>query len=367
MPLYSSLHSLTRGLQAGLTMQVEMMQFGTSLTPKQWKQAHRLVHYSMECFHHIQGKSTQQPTRTKWEPESRLRENTHSLAHRMRETLKQELQAILNLGVMEESCNDWGSPIALVPIRDGITQFCIGFWKFNDISKFNVYLMPQVDKLLDQLIAAWYITAIKLTKGCWQILLTLESREKNRVCDPPPCVLYQFQTVLFGLYGAPGYISEVNGTDPTAPLGACGSICRWCNGPQPDMGRVPRPCGCHVAVPLESRSNCKPSQVPYKEDWNHLPAVYPREGLNLATGGQGPGLAEVSISKQQNPGPQVSRISWILLMVFTSILFNYEPSHGFLKGDHPRRYTEAKNAPKHSMHPNILHVKGLPMPGTSLV
>lgn len=54
----------------------------------------------------------------------------------------------------------------------------------------------------------------------------------------------------FGLHGTPAMFQRT----------WC-SICGWCSGLQPDMGRGPEPCGFGVVVIPGSGYNCKPSQV----------------------------------------------------------------------------------------------------------
>lgn len=56
--------------------------------------------------------------------------------------------------------------------------------KGRAILKFDTHRLPWVDELLDQLEDAQYITTLDLMKGYWQILLTLESREKTAFATP---------------------------------------------------------------------------------------------------------------------------------------------------------------------------------------
>ncbi len=58
---------------------------------------------------------------------------------------------MLELGVIEELHNVWASPIFLVPKTDGSIRFCVDCRKVNAVSKFDAYLMPRVDELLDRL------------------------------------------------------------------------------------------------------------------------------------------------------------------------------------------------------------------------
>ncbi len=101
---------------------------------------------------------------------------------------------MLELGVIEPSRSEWCSPIVIVAKKDGTNRFCVDFRKVNAIAKFDAYPMPRVDKLLDRLGKARFISTLDLTKGYWQIPLTRSSREKTAFSTP---------AMPFGLHGAP--------------------------------------------------------------------------------------------------------------------------------------------------------------------
>ncbi len=112
-----------------------------------------------------------------------------------------ELEAMLEMGVIEESHSDWASPIVLVPKTDGSVRFCVDYRKVNAVSKFDAYPMPRVDELLDRLGTARFYSTLDLTKGYWQIPLSPLSKEKTAFTTP--FGLHQFVTLPFGLFGAP--------------------------------------------------------------------------------------------------------------------------------------------------------------------
>ncbi len=114
---------------------------------------------------------------------------------------KHKVEAMLEMGVIEESRSDWASPIVLVPKTDGSVRFCVDYRKVNAVSKFDAYPMPRVDELLDRLGTARFYSTLDLTKGYWQIPLSPLSKEKSAFTTP--FGLHQFVTLPFGLFGAP--------------------------------------------------------------------------------------------------------------------------------------------------------------------
>ncbi len=65
--------------------------------------------------------------------------------------VQSELEAMVEMVVIEESHSDWASLIVLVPKTDGSVRFCVDYRKVNAVSKFDAYPMPRVNELLDRL------------------------------------------------------------------------------------------------------------------------------------------------------------------------------------------------------------------------
>ncbi|KAL2103518.1 hypothetical protein ACEWY4_000386 [Coilia grayii] len=115
--------------------------------------------------------------------------------------LKDELDMMLELGVIEPSSSEWNSPIILVPKKDGHLRFCLDCRKVNAQSKFDPYPMPRVDDLVERLGKAKFLTTIDLCKGYWQVPLAEDSKELTAFRTP--FGHYQFTVLPFGLHGAP--------------------------------------------------------------------------------------------------------------------------------------------------------------------
>lgn len=90
----------------------------------------------------------------------KVNDNLGSLPRKMWEMVQQELQTMIERGVIEESHSEWRSPIMFIHKLDGLMWFCINFWKINTISKFNMYPMPRINELLGILEAAKYISTL---------------------------------------------------------------------------------------------------------------------------------------------------------------------------------------------------------------
>ncbi len=62
---------------------------------------------------------------------------------------KEEVQKMLDRGVIEPCQSSWASPVALVTKKDGTTRFCVDYRKLNDVTQKDAYPLPQIDDTLD--------------------------------------------------------------------------------------------------------------------------------------------------------------------------------------------------------------------------
>src|SRR4029434_8245823 len=115
--------------------------------------------------------------------------------------IRQEVETMLEMGIIEPSHSEWSCPIVLVPKKDGTMRFCMDFRKLNSISAFDPYPMPRVDELIDRLGCAKYLTTLDLSKGYWQVPLAADTKELTAFRTP--FGFYQYTMMPFGLPGAP--------------------------------------------------------------------------------------------------------------------------------------------------------------------
>jgi hypothetical protein len=83
--------------------------------------------------------------------------------------VKKQLQQLLEQGVIRPSTSPCGSPIIIVPKKDGTWRMCIDYRALNKITLKNRYPLPRIDDLLDQLQHAKYFTKMDLKSGYHQV------------------------------------------------------------------------------------------------------------------------------------------------------------------------------------------------------
>ncbi len=174
---------------------------GDHLSPSQLTDVARLQREFADVFSPRPGRTNLIQHHIETEPGVVVRSRPYRLPEHKKKVVQSELEAMLEMGVIEESRSDWASPIVLVPKTDGSVRFCVDYRKVNAVSKFDAYPMPRVDELLDRLGTARFYSTLDLTKGYWQIPLSPLSKEKSAFTTP--FGLHQFVTLPFGLSGAP--------------------------------------------------------------------------------------------------------------------------------------------------------------------
>jgi hypothetical protein len=83
--------------------------------------------------------------------------------------IKKQIQELLDKGVIMPRTSLCGSPIILVPKKDGTLCMCVDFRALNKITVKNSYPLPRIDDFLDQLKDAKYFNKLDLRSGYHQI------------------------------------------------------------------------------------------------------------------------------------------------------------------------------------------------------
>ena len=110
-------------------------------------------------------------------------------------------------GAISPSSSPWASLVVLVRKKDGSLRFCIGFRKHNAVTKPDVFLLPRIDDLLDQLGKSKFFSTLDLAAGYWQVQIHPSSKEKTPFITHKGS--YQFNVMPFGLRNAPAVFQRL--------------------------------------------------------------------------------------------------------------------------------------------------------------
>ena len=118
-----------------------------------------------------------------------------------RQTEKEEINNMLERGVIQASTSPWASPVVLVTKKDGSTRFCIDYRGLNDLTVKDAYPLPRIDDSLDALSGGKWFCTMDLMSGYWQI--EMESEDIPKTAFTTSQGLYEFKVMPFGLTNAP--------------------------------------------------------------------------------------------------------------------------------------------------------------------
>ena len=139
-----------------------------------------------------------------------IRQKPYRVPYSKREVLQEEIQKMLDCGVIRQSSSPWAAPIVLVDKKGGGVRFCVDYRKLNSVATFDSYPMPRVEELFETVGSAKVMTTLDLAKGYWQIPLDATSKEKTAFATPDG--LYEFEVMPFGLHSAPATFQRMVNT-----------------------------------------------------------------------------------------------------------------------------------------------------------
>ena len=121
--------------------------------------------------------------------------------------VKEEIDKLLEAGVIRNSHSSWSPPIIVVPKGDGGKHLVIDYRALNKVMKKFVWPMPKVEDVFSQLNSAKYFSTLDLRAGYHHIRLTAESIPKTAFTSP--FGKYEYVKVPFGLAQAPAYFQDL--------------------------------------------------------------------------------------------------------------------------------------------------------------
>ena len=121
--------------------------------------------------------------------------------------VKEEIDKLLEAGVIRNSHFSWSAPIIVVPKGDEGKRLVIDYRALNKVTRKFVWPMPKVEDIFSQLNGAKYFPTLDFSAGYHHIRLTTDSIAKTAFTSP--FGKYDYVKVPFGLAQAPVYFQEL--------------------------------------------------------------------------------------------------------------------------------------------------------------
>ncbi|UYV80221.1 hypothetical protein LAZ67_18002076, partial [Cordylochernes scorpioides] len=130
-----------------------------------------------------------------------IKHKPYRVSAKERTIIKDQIDEMLEEGIIRQSSSPWSFPVILVKKRDGKYRFCVDYRKLNEVTVKDVYPIPRIDDVMDTLQGSKYFSAIDLKSGYWQV--EIEERDKEKTAFTTAHGLYEFNVMPFGLCNAP--------------------------------------------------------------------------------------------------------------------------------------------------------------------
>ena len=126
-----------------------------------------------------------------------IRSKPYPVPYGMYDTMREELNSMLSMEIIEPSESPYSSPVVLLKKKDGGLRHCQDMRLVNKITKFSCESLPDPDSIYAKLTGDVYFSKLDFCKGYWQIPMAEDSKEITAFSTP--FGHYQFKKMPFGL------------------------------------------------------------------------------------------------------------------------------------------------------------------------
>ena len=132
-----------------------------------------------------------------------ISQKPYPMAMKHYQWVKEEINKLLEAGVIRNSHSSCLAPIIVVPKGDGGKRLIIDYRALNKVTRKFLWPMPEVKDIFSQLNGAKYFSTLHLRAGYHHIGLTTDSIPKTAFTSP--FGKYEYVKVLFRLAQVPTY------------------------------------------------------------------------------------------------------------------------------------------------------------------
>ncbi|GBM14591.1 Pro-Pol polyprotein [Araneus ventricosus] len=118
-----------------------------------------------------------------------------------KQKVNEQITDWLNQGIIRESCSDYCSPLVLCKKKDGNLRLCIDYRKLNAKIVKDIYPLPLIEEVLDQLHSGKFFSNINFKNGFFHVEIEKDSKKFTSFVTHDG--QYEFNEVPFGLCNSP--------------------------------------------------------------------------------------------------------------------------------------------------------------------
>lgn len=189
------------------TESVSDVKIGDDVDADKTKQVRELLTEFSDVLTDVPGKTDIISHSIQLTSKEHIRSRPYPVPQSLRDTIEDEVQTMLEMGVIEKSTSPYASPVVIVKKKDGKNRFCVDYRKINAVTVIDNEPIPNMDDLIANVGDAKVFTKIDLSKGYWQIPVIDEDREKTAFVTTSG--QYQFRVLPFGMVNAPALFTRM--------------------------------------------------------------------------------------------------------------------------------------------------------------
>ncbi|GFX97735.1 retrovirus-related Pol polyprotein from transposon 297 [Trichonephila clavipes] len=186
---------------------IQASELNKHLHDKQMDRLRELLNKYSKCFSNNPGLTNLVEHEIQLVSDQPVRTKPYRMSHRQNEILKNEINRMLKLGIIEVGESDYMSPMILVEIAGKEPRPCIDYRKLNGIIRTEYFPLPNIEERVEKVSAANFITVFDLSKGYWQIPLSKTAQRYAAFCTS--FGTYRPLRMSFGLKNAPYFFSKL--------------------------------------------------------------------------------------------------------------------------------------------------------------
>ena len=130
-----------------------------------------------------------------------IRSKPYRLTIDEEDSLKEELDTLLELGIIRPSNGRWTAPVFFVPKKNKKLRLVVNFQRLNAVTIKDGYPLPHIEEVLDSLGGSRFFSTLDAASGFWQVEMDQNSMEKTGFVTK--FGTYEFTVMPFGLTSAP--------------------------------------------------------------------------------------------------------------------------------------------------------------------
>ena len=176
------------------------VRFNENLSGNKLREARKLVEQYQDIFSDVPSVTNLLKHKIVLNSSVPVRAKPYTVPLHLIKQLDQELDSMLEAGIIEPSQSFYASPIVLIKKPNGDLRVCVSYKNLNKISLFDPEPAVNADDIFDKLGGARFYSKFDLSKGFYQVALEEESRDYTTLtCHRG---LFRFTSLPFGLASA---------------------------------------------------------------------------------------------------------------------------------------------------------------------